>query len=96
MDFLHSFLFGTHGAALTAAVSWNITAPEDLRDHSDYQVIEAGKTARVYRASTMRALHGYLDRRNECAHPSTYYPDLNRTLGYVSDLIDRIERLTAP
>jgi hypothetical protein len=41
----------------------------------------------------MRTLHGLLSRRNECAHPSEYFPDLNMTLGYISDLIDRIKRL---
>jgi hypothetical protein len=95
IDFLHNLLAGTHGQALSGAmVNWNITAPEDLREHSDFQVIEAGKTAKVYRANTMRALHGLLDRRNECAHPSDYFPDLNMTLGYVSELIDRVKRLT--
>jgi hypothetical protein len=36
---------------------------------------------------------GYLDRRNECAHPSDYFPDLNMTLAYITDLVDRIKRL---
>lgn len=95
IDYLHNFLYTEHGTALIAAMpNWAITAPEDLREHSDFQVIEAGKTAKVYKANTMRALHGYLDRRNECAHPSGYFPDLNRTLGYVSELVDRIKRLS--
>jgi hypothetical protein len=94
IDFLHNFFVDDHGDALRATMSgWTITNAESLRDHSDFQVIEAGKTAKVYKANTMRALHGYLDRRNECAHPSDYFPDLNRTLGYVSELVDRIERL---
>jgi len=97
VDFMHNFLATTHGASLAAAMSnWSIAAPEDLREHSDFQVIEAGKTAKVYKANTMRALHGLLDRRNECAHPSDYFPDLNMTLGYVSELVDRIKRLSAP
>jgi hypothetical protein len=41
----------------------------------------------------MKALHGLLNRRNECAHPSEYFPDLNQTLGYVSELFSRIEWL---
>jgi hypothetical protein len=73
---------------------WTISDPEDLRAYGDFQVIEAGKTAGVYRINVVRALHGYLDRRNECAHPSEYFPDLNRTLGYVSELVNRIERMT--
>ena len=42
----------------------------------------------------MRALHGLLDRRNECAHPSDYFPDLNMTLGYLGNLFDRVKRLS--
>ena len=95
IDFLHNFLVDEHGPALIAAMpNWTVSSPEDLREHSDFQVIEAGKTAKVYKANTMRSLHGHLDRRNECAHPSDYFPDLNRTLGYVSELVDRIKRLT--
>jgi hypothetical protein len=47
----------------------------------------------AYKNTMMHTLHGFLGRRNECAHPSDYFPDLNSTLGYVSDLIDRIKRL---
>ena len=95
VDFLHNLLWDEHGPALIAAMpNWKITSAEDLRTYGEYQVIEAGKKVGAYGAAPMRALHGNLDRRNECAHPSNFYPDLNMTLGYVSDLIDRIRRLT--
>ena len=38
-------------------------------------------------------LHGLLTRRNECAHPSTYLPGLNETLGYIAETLNRIEYL---
>jgi hypothetical protein len=41
----------------------------------------------------MKALHGLLSRRNECAHASDYFPDLNETLGYVVELFQRIAYL---
>jgi hypothetical protein len=47
----------------------------------------------VYPAQTMRMMHGWLGSRNECAHPSDYFPDLNMTLGYISELVDRVKRL---
>ena len=95
VDFLHNLLVPAHLADLTAALpGWKVTTAEDLRDHGDFQVIEAGKTIKVYKASVMRALHGDLDRRNECAHPSDFFPDLNMTLGYISSLIDRVNRLS--
>jgi hypothetical protein len=56
-------------------------------------VIEAGKDAGAYSKTTMKALHGLLNRRNECAHPSEYFPDLNEALGYIGELFKRIKQL---
>jgi len=95
IDFLHNKLADDHLAAITAVRSgWAIASAEDFRQFSDFQVIEAGKDAKVYPAQTMRMMHGWLGRRNECAHPSGYFPDLNMTLGYISDLVDRVRRLS--
>jgi hypothetical protein len=94
IDFLHDLLVTTHLRALaTARPKWTVAAAEDLREYSDFQVIEAGKAASAYANTMMRTLQGLLSRRNECAHPSEYFPDLNMTLGYISDLVDRIKRL---
>ncbi len=40
-----------------------------------------------------RALHGLLQRRNECAHSTDYYPGLNETLGYLAELFQRVTLL---
>lgn len=94
IDWLHEQLIAGYLKPLNAArPKWSIKKAEDLRNWGDFQVIEAGKDVKMYAAATMRALHGYLDRRNECAHPSDFFPDLNMTLGYVADLFDRIGRL---
>jgi hypothetical protein len=94
IDYLHNLLMTGHRAALKAArAKWTLDAPEDLRDYADYQVIEAGKAAGIYSKTTMKALHGLLNRRNECAHPSEYFPDLNETLGYIGELFKRIKQL---
>lgn len=95
IDFLHNLLVDKHLTALrTARPNWTITVAEDLREYSDFQVIEAGKAASVYKNTMMRTLQGFLGQRNECAHPSDYFPDLNSTLGYVSELVNRIKRLS--
>jgi hypothetical protein len=65
---------------------------DDRREHAEFQVIEAGK-ASAYSKTTMKALHGLLNRRNECAHPSEYFTDLNETLGYIGELFKRITQL---
>lgn len=95
IDFLHNLITNKKnlGPLKAARPNWSVADAEDLRAFSDFQVIEAAKEAGVYSAQTMRMLHGWLGRRNECAHPSAYFPDLNMALGYISDLIDRISRL---
>lgn len=95
VDYLHNVLIPKHESAVNAArPKWNIRSPEDLRDWGEFRVIEAGKDAEVYSKTMMKALHGLLNRRNECAHPSDYFPDLNETLGYVGELFKRITQLS--
>jgi hypothetical protein len=39
------------------------------------------------------SIGSFLDRRNLCAHPSDYYPNLNMTLGYIAEILKAIEGL---
>jgi hypothetical protein len=39
-------------------------------------VIETGRVVKAYNKTTMKALHGLLNTRNECAHPSDFYPGI--------------------
>jgi hypothetical protein len=94
MDFLHEYLAADGLKALKdVRPKWNLSGLDDLRDWGDFQVIEAGRDAHFYSKTTMKALHGLLGRRNECAHPSDYYPDFNQTLGFIAELFQRIEFL---
>ncbi len=94
VDFLHSHVVAGGLPALKAArPNWTVRLAEDLREYADHQVIEAGKDLGLYNKTVMKALHGLLNKRNEAAHPSDYFPDLNETLGYVSEVFHRIERL---
>jgi hypothetical protein len=73
---------------------WKTSSVEDLRDnHVEFQIIEVAKDLGLYTKTEMKALHGLLNKRNECAHPSSYFPGLNESLGYVSELINRIDML---
>jgi hypothetical protein len=95
IDFFHNYLLPQHTSALHGVQpKWQLSAPEELRDQADFQVIQAAKDAGVFGKTVMKALHGLLNRRNECAHPSTYFPDLNQTLGYISEPLSRIEKLS--
>jgi len=94
VDFLHHHLIPEHLEALrTAREKWKLNVAEDLRESGEFAVIEAGKAAGVYTHGKMKALHGLLNKRNECAHPSEYFPDLNEALGYVAELFKRIKEL---
>lgn len=78
----------------TERSKWNFLSLEDLREIStEYARIEAAKAVGLCSKTEMKAFHGLLNKRNESAHPSAYYPDLNETLGYISELLKRIEDL---
>ena len=60
---------------------------------TQHQIIEALKPAGIIGKADQKALIGLLSRRNECAHPTAYFPDLNQTLGYISELFTRLSRI---
>ena len=94
MDFLHEKLAEDGLKCLRhARLAWNISHVEDLRNYGDYQVIEAAEECRLYAKTIRKALHGLLNKRNECAHPEEYHPSLNDTLGYVDELFKRLAML---
>jgi hypothetical protein len=73
---------------------WPIDSLEDLRESvSEFQLIAVGRDVGLLTKNDVKALHGMLNKRNECAHPSEYYPGLNDTLGFISELFQRIAKL---
>lgn len=96
IDFFHEKLAEDGFAKLKAArPNWKLTIVEDLREQSDFHVIEAARDIGFLRKAEQKAIQGLLNRRNECAHPEDFYPGLNESLGYLSELIGRIEKLKA-
>jgi hypothetical protein len=71
----------------------NADVSELAEKFPEYQLIEALKAVGLVGRGEMNALIGLLQRRNECAHPTGYVPTLNETLGYISEVIQRIQRL---
>lgn len=73
---------------------WSTNSIEELRESGpEYQFIEALKELKLCTKNEMKSIHGLLSKRNECAHPSNYYPNLNESLGYISELLGRIKTL---
>ena len=96
IDFLHQKLAEDGFVKLkTVRPKWKLATPEDLREQSDSHIIVAAKDVRLLRKTEQKALQGLLNRRNECAHPEDFYPGLNESLGYLSELIGRIKTLKA-
>ena len=62
-------------------------------ERPDFQLIEAAHKLKLLSKSAAKSVHGLLSKRNECAHPSRHTPDLNQSLGYVSDILGRIDGL---
>ena len=74
-----------------ARPTWKAKNIEDIREnHPEYQIIEVARELDLCTKTQMKALHGMLNKRNECAHPSDFYPGINDTLGYISELLSRI------
>lgn len=73
---------------------WNISSLDQLRENiAEFQIIEACKDLKLATRSEMRMLHGFLSKRNLCAHPSNFFPDYNQTLGYMADILNAIKNL---
>lgn len=72
---------------------WHIESIEDLHTQKEYQLIDAGKKLGLYNQAAANTLRGLLNDRNQLAHGSGYFPDLNETLGFLSKLFRVIEDL---
>ncbi|TET37460.1 MAG: hypothetical protein E3J65_06500 [Dehalococcoidia bacterium] len=96
VDFFHQKLAEDSFAKLRLArPKWKLASVEDLREQADYQMIDAAFDVGMVRKQERKALHGLLNRRNECAHPEDFNPGLNESLGYVSELLRRVETVKA-
>jgi hypothetical protein len=95
MDLLEEKLASDGLVKLRAAkTAWKAGNVEELRENVvEYQLIEAAKDLGLCTKTEMKALHGMLNKRNECAHPNDFFPDMNITLGYISELLTRVAAL---
>jgi hypothetical protein len=95
VDYLQAVAARDNFTALnTARPNWKVTSVEDLRERfTDYAFMEAMEAAKLITKSERKAFHGLLNRRNECAHPLDFFPDMNQSLGYISEVVSRLEAL---
>lgn len=78
-----------------ARANWGKFATiEELRENvPETQLIEVARDVGLLGKGETRILIGLLSKRNECAHPSHYTPGLNESLGYIDELLKRIDTL---
>lgn len=96
IDFLLDFIArNRHFTSLaTVRPKWKVASTDELKDKfGDYAIIEAMRDAKIIGHRECKAFLGLLSKRNECAHPTGYYPDLDQTLGYISEIIYRLSKL---
>lgn len=91
-DFLEQKLASDGLKKVAAAYpKWDTSSLEALRESTnEHQLIEAGRKVGLFSRSPCKTLQGLLSIRNECAHPSDYEPELNDSLGYLTQLRGRI------
>jgi hypothetical protein len=74
--------------------NWKTSTIEELRENvNEYQLIEVSRDLGLCGKTEGKAFLGLLNKRNECAHPSGYFPGLNESLGYISEVLQRIDQL---
>lgn len=80
---------------LSARPNWTFNSIEELSErYTEFALIEAMEVIGILGKSDKKAFQGMLSKRNECAHPSSYFPSFNETLGYISEIFSRLKRIS--
>jgi hypothetical protein len=78
----------------SARPAWKGANMAEMREYvPEMQLVEVCRDVGLCTKNETQALVALLRKRNECAHPSNYFPELNETLGYLSELLQRIRML---
>ncbi|WP_377323416.1 hypothetical protein ACFJIY_01970 [Pimelobacter simplex] len=95
IDFCHDWAAEPQRLPKLKAVrsKWALNDASDFRQQTDFAFFEALKAAGLITNTVMKAMHGLLNKRNECAHPEDYDPTINDSLGYVDEMMKRIAAL---
>lgn len=95
MDYIEEKLSADNMVKLKAArPRWPGRDIREMAEHiSEYQLIESLKAVGLTTKNETNAFLDLLRRRNECAHPTNYLPQVNETLGYIAEILQRIIQL---
>lgn len=96
MDFYEEILASDGLVALRRErPKWkHVSSIEELREYeSEFALLELAQPLSLASKNEMKDLQSRLNKRNQCAHPSSYTPDLNTTLGYVTEILQHMKLL---
>jgi hypothetical protein len=80
---------------VTRVRSWSYADKATLGEsQAEFNVIETLHVAKVLTKGQKKSLQGMLHRRNECAHPSGYFPGANEALGFLDEAIHFSRKLS--
>jgi len=96
MDFLEEKLAADGLVKLRARrPAWvHAMSLEGLRENTtEFQIVDVARELGLLSKAEHKALHGMLSKRNECAHPSDYYPGMDESLGYITEIFKRLKAI---
>jgi hypothetical protein len=95
MDYIEEKLSADNMVKLRAVrPHWPGDDIHEMAEHSsEYQLVETLRAVGLATKNETKALLDLLRRRNECAHPTGYLPQVNETLGYIAEILQRITKL---
>lgn len=96
MDFYEEIL-ASDGLVAVRALRDKWNRCRDIEELREYQpesaLLDLAQPLRLASKNEMKALHSMLSKRNQCAHPSSFAPDLNATLGFLSEVLHYLKLL---
>jgi len=95
MDCLEEILGQDWQSIVEVRPSWSKwQSMEELRENvPEQQLVELARELGLLSKSEMKTILGLLAKRNECAHPTGHEPDMNQAIGYIAELLSRVEKL---
>lgn len=93
VDILLEKLSESFSALQEAEPNWKGDDIHEMAEYvAEFLLVGALKTLGLATKNQVKTLHGLLHRRNQCAHPTDYWPNLNETLGYISEVMTAVAR----
>ncbi len=95
MSLFEDILFGKRVELQALRPRWTLSSVDELREnYPEHQLIDAARELKIVSRTQGKALLGLLNKRNECAHPTGYKPEVDETLGFFHELLQRIKQIS--